>query len=156
MGPQPIPQPDQLADATPREGGGVMSTWRFRLRVRVYQGIDAEIPDVMKFVNETTAKLEGDGRNSIVRVNDGDEQRWRRQREQHPRLSLRNRDTCSGCDEVVAQTTTGDSRLARQVFGAASTRSTRCNRLAWNLLSWGGRLRPVEEHAGHLPPRSVL
>ena len=44
------------------------------LRVRVYEGIDAEIPDVMKFVNETTTKLEGDGWNSIVRVNDGDEQ----------------------------------------------------------------------------------
>ena len=44
------------------------------LRVRVYEDIDAEIPDVMKFVNETTTKLEGDGWNSIVRVNDGDEQ----------------------------------------------------------------------------------
>lgn len=44
------------------------------LRVRVYEDIDAEIPDLMKFVNETTTKLEGDGWNSIVRVNDGDEQ----------------------------------------------------------------------------------
>ena len=44
------------------------------LRVRVYEDISAEIPDVMKFVNETTTKLEGDGWNSIVRVNDGDEQ----------------------------------------------------------------------------------
>ena len=44
------------------------------LRVRVYENISSEIPDVMKFVNETTTKLEGDGWNSIVRVNDGDEQ----------------------------------------------------------------------------------
>jgi hypothetical protein len=44
------------------------------LRVRVYEDISAEIPDVMKFVNETTTRLEGDGWNSIVRVNDGDEQ----------------------------------------------------------------------------------
>src|SRR5688572_14828168 len=44
------------------------------LRVRVYEDITTEIPDVMKFVNDTTARLEGDGWNSIVRVNDGDEQ----------------------------------------------------------------------------------
>jgi hypothetical protein len=44
------------------------------LRVRVYEDLTAEIPDVMKFVNETTTRLEGDGWNSIVRVNDGDEQ----------------------------------------------------------------------------------
>ena len=36
MGPQPIPQPEQLADAEPREGGGVMSTWRFRLAVLMH------------------------------------------------------------------------------------------------------------------------
>ena len=44
------------------------------LRVRVYEDIGDEIPDLMKFVNDTTARLEGDGWNSIVRVNDGDEQ----------------------------------------------------------------------------------
>lgn len=44
------------------------------LRVRVYEDITTEISDVMKFVNDTTARLEGDGWNSIVRVNDGDEQ----------------------------------------------------------------------------------
>lgn len=44
------------------------------LRVRVYEDLSSEIPDVMKFVNETTRRLEGDGWNSIVRVNDGDEQ----------------------------------------------------------------------------------
>ena len=36
MAPQPIPQPEQLADAEPRAGGGVMSTWRFRLAVLMH------------------------------------------------------------------------------------------------------------------------
>src|SRR5689334_19819102 len=36
MAPQPIPQPEDLADAAPREGGGVMSTWRFRLAVLMH------------------------------------------------------------------------------------------------------------------------
>jgi RNA polymerase sigma-70 factor (ECF subfamily) len=36
MAPQPIPQPEELAEATPREGGGVMSTWRFRLAVLMH------------------------------------------------------------------------------------------------------------------------
>jgi RNA polymerase sigma-70 factor, ECF subfamily len=36
MAPQPIPQPEELADAEPREGGGVMSTWRFRLAVLMH------------------------------------------------------------------------------------------------------------------------
>jgi RNA polymerase sigma-70 factor (ECF subfamily) len=36
MAPQPIPQPEELADAAPREGGGVMSTWRFRLAVLMH------------------------------------------------------------------------------------------------------------------------
>ena len=44
------------------------------LRVRVYEDITAEIPDVVRFVDETTTRLEGDGWSSIVRVNDGDEQ----------------------------------------------------------------------------------
>ena len=36
MAPQPIPQPEDLPDAAPREGGGVMSTWRFRLAVLMH------------------------------------------------------------------------------------------------------------------------
>jgi len=36
MAPQPIPQPEQLADAEPRAGAGVMSTWRFRLAVLMH------------------------------------------------------------------------------------------------------------------------
>ena len=44
------------------------------LRVRVYEDITTEIPDVMRFVNDTTTRLESDGWSSIVRVNDGDEQ----------------------------------------------------------------------------------
>ena len=36
MGPQPIPQPEQRAYAEPREGGGVMSAWRFRLAVLMH------------------------------------------------------------------------------------------------------------------------
>jgi hypothetical protein len=44
------------------------------MRVRVYEDIDDEIQDLVKFVNDTTARLEREGWNSIVRVNDGDEQ----------------------------------------------------------------------------------
>ena len=36
MGPQPIPQPERLADAGPREGGRVMSSWSFRLAVLMH------------------------------------------------------------------------------------------------------------------------
>jgi RNA polymerase sigma factor (sigma-70 family) len=36
MAPQPIPQPERLADAEPREGGGVTSAWRFRLAVLMH------------------------------------------------------------------------------------------------------------------------
>ena len=44
------------------------------IRVRVYEDIGDEIQDLVKFVNDTTARLEREGWNSIVRVNDGDEQ----------------------------------------------------------------------------------
>ena len=44
------------------------------MRVRVYEDIGDEIQDLVKFVNDTTARLESEGWNSIVRVNDGDEQ----------------------------------------------------------------------------------
>jgi RNA polymerase sigma-70 factor (ECF subfamily) len=36
MSPQSIPQPEPLADAQPQEGGGVMSSWRFRLAVLMH------------------------------------------------------------------------------------------------------------------------
>jgi len=44
------------------------------VRVRVYEDISDEIPDVMKFVNDTTTRLEGDGWHSIVRVSEDNEQ----------------------------------------------------------------------------------
>jgi len=36
MAPQSIPKPEELADAEPRKGGGVMSAWRFRLAVLMH------------------------------------------------------------------------------------------------------------------------
>ena len=58
-------------------------------------------------------------------------------------LSLRNWDTCSVCDELVAQTTTARTAVIGSVFPAHQCVPRRCNRLARNLLYWDGRLRPV-------------
>jgi hypothetical protein len=43
------------------------------VRVRVYEGIGNEIEDLVKFVDDTTRRLERDGWHSVVRVNEDSE-----------------------------------------------------------------------------------
>ncbi len=43
------------------------------VRVRVYEGIGSDIEDLVKFVDDTTTRLERDGWHSVVRVNEGGE-----------------------------------------------------------------------------------
>ena len=43
------------------------------VRVRVYEGISSEIGDVMRFVDDTTTRLERDGWHAVVRVNEDGE-----------------------------------------------------------------------------------
>ena len=44
------------------------------VRVLVYENIDEDMQDVMRFVETTGTKLEGDGWHAVVRVRDGSEQ----------------------------------------------------------------------------------
>jgi hypothetical protein len=43
------------------------------VRVRVYEGISSDIGDLMRFVDDTTTRLERDGWHAVVRVNEGGE-----------------------------------------------------------------------------------
>lgn len=43
------------------------------VRVRVYEGIGSNIDDLVKFVDDTTTRLERDGWHSVVRVSEGGE-----------------------------------------------------------------------------------
>jgi hypothetical protein len=44
------------------------------VRVRIYEDITADMQDVLRFVDATATRLEGDGWHGVVRIREGDEQ----------------------------------------------------------------------------------
>jgi hypothetical protein len=81
------------------------------VRVRVYEGISADIGDVLKFVEDTTARLERDGWHAVVRVNEDGER---------VRIYMRpGRDgMISGLTVMVADAGAGDEAVFINVAGA--------------------------------------
>ena len=81
------------------------------VRVRVYEGISAEIGDVLKFVDDTTTRLERDGWHAVVRVNEGGER---------VRVYMKpgTNGTMSGLTVMVTDSGSGDEAVFINVAGA--------------------------------------
>ena len=81
------------------------------VRVRVYEGISDDIGDVIKFVDDTTTRLERDGWDAVVRVNeDGERVRMY--------MKLGTNGTVSGLTVMVIDSGGGDEAVFINVAGA--------------------------------------
>lgn len=81
------------------------------VRVRVYEGISDDIGDVLKFVDDTTTRLERDGWHAVVRVNEGGER---------VRVYMKpgTNGTISGLTVMVTDSGNGDEAVFINVAGA--------------------------------------
>jgi hypothetical protein len=81
------------------------------VRVRVYEGISSEIGDVMRFVDDTTTRLERDGWHAVVRVNENGER---------VRMYMRpgTNGTISGLTVMVVDSGAGDEAVFINIAGA--------------------------------------
>jgi hypothetical protein len=80
------------------------------VRVRVYEGISDDIQDVLKFVDDTSTRLERDGWHTVVRVREGGE---------HVRIFMRpgTDATISGLTVMVADSGGSDEAVFINVAG---------------------------------------
>ena len=81
------------------------------VRVRVYEGISSEIGDVMRFVDDTTTRLERDGWHAVVRVNEDGER---------VRMYMKpgTEGTISGLTVMVIDSGGGDEAVFINIAGA--------------------------------------
>jgi hypothetical protein len=65
-----------LGEASKNEGGeaGVALEGVTNVRVRMYEDIDADMREVLSFVDATARRLDADGWHAVVRIRDGNEQ----------------------------------------------------------------------------------
>ena len=81
------------------------------VRVRVYEDIGSQIQDVLKFVDDTTTRLERDGWHAVVRVNEDGER---------VRVYVKpgTNGTIAGLTVLVADSGSGDEAVFINVAGA--------------------------------------
>ncbi len=81
------------------------------MRVRVYEDIGSQIQDVLKFVDDTTTRLERDGWHAVVRVNEDGER---------VRVYVKpgTNGTIAGLTVLVTDSGSGDEAVFINVAGA--------------------------------------
>jgi hypothetical protein len=70
LGPEMLKMLGEASKGEPGESGVALEGIT-NVRFRMYEGIDEDMQDVLKFVDATAARLQADGWKSVVRIRDG-------------------------------------------------------------------------------------